>query len=737
MGTTPGRAAESALDRASALLHQGKHEEAEAIALQAIVDEPDFAARAWFLVGAARHSLQRPEAALAAMLHVLSLDPAQDEARRACAILYLELKRPSEALPLVEELCRRHPGDTSTIVDAGIVLEEVGDLPEALARYDAALKLSPRDYRARLNRGALLSRLGRLDDALLDNQALVRSHVGSAAAHYNLADVLLRLDRYAEALKAVERALRLAPATAESLMLRGLALAMLERDAEANASFMRAQELNPEGVQRYRAAAASTVGLAKEDSLTRDPRQIRLARLLERQKTCDWGERDRLIRGMRELAGDMRRASSPIEEVGLYHTALSLPLGAGEQQALAMGISSAIKIRVEDSPAAPRSSRRGNRIRLGFLSPNFREHPSAQQHGRHFALRDRSRFEVFAYSLHQGEGELRNRIVESCDEFREVSELGGREIADCIAHDGIDILVDLAGHMDFSRPEILALRPAPLRVSYMGLPATMGRELIDYRITDHFTTPYEEIVWWSEKLVFLPDTLWIYNDLEVVDSKAPGRVECGLPEQGFVFCCFNTSYKIEPDVFSVWMRLLRRVPGSVLWLLDTGPKTQRNLLREAAARGVEEERLVFAPRLQRAAHLARHACADLFLDTFYCGAHTTTADALWGGLPVLNWAGNTMASRIGASIVRAAGLQELIASDHVSYEDAAFRLATHPEELAALRERLARKRESGALFDTSRRVRELDRAFLMMWERHAAGLSPESFAVPSLDGPAR
>ncbi|MDT3737807.1 MAG: tetratricopeptide repeat protein [Denitratisoma sp.] len=737
MGTTPGRATESALDRASALLHQGKHEEAEATALQAIGDEPDFAARAWFLVGAARHRLQRPEAALAAMLHALSFDPAQDEALRACAILYLELKRPREALPLAEDLCRRHPGDISTIVDAGIILEEVGDLPAALARYDAALRLSPRDYRARLNRGALLSRLGRLKDALLDNQTLVRSHVGSAAAHYNLADVLLRLDRYADALAAVERALRLAPATAEYHMLRGLVLAMLERDAEASASFMRAHELNPEGARRYRAAAASTVGLAKEDGLTRDPRQIRLARLLERQKTCDWGERDRLIRGMRELAGDIRRASSPIEEMGLYHTALSLPLSAGEQQALAQGISSALKIRLGDRPPATFASRRGNRIRLGFLSPNFREHPSAQQHGRHFALRDRSCFEVFAYSLHQGEGELRKRIVESCDEFREVSELGDREIAACIAYDGIDILVDLAGHMDFSRPEVLALRPAPLRVSYMGLPATMGRELIDYRITDHFTTTHEEIAWWSEKLVFLPDTLWIYNDLEVIDSKTPSRIECGLPERGFVFCCFNTAYKIEPDVFSVWMHLLLRVPGSVLWLLEAGPETSRNLLREAAARGVGQERLVFAPRLPRAAHLARHVCADLFLDTFYCGAHTTTADALWGGLPVLNWAGNTMASRIGASIVRAAGLPELIASDHVSYEDAAFRLATHPDELGALRERLARMRESGTLFDTSHRVRELDQAFLMMWERHAAGLSPESFAVPPLDGPAR
>lgn len=277
---------------------------------------------------------------------------------------------------------------------------------------------------------------------------------------------------------------------------------------------------------------------------------------------------------------------------------------------------------------------------------------------------------------------------------------------------------------------MLALRPAPLRVAYLGLPATMGAELVDYRILDRSTVTPGQEAFWSEKLVFLPQTAFLYNDRETLAAVRPRRHEGGLPEDGFVFCCFNAPYKIEPEVFAVWMRLLAAVPGSVLWLIDGGEAVRRNLQREAAARGIAPARLVFAPRQPRAEHLARHACADLFLDTFYCGAMATAADALWSGLPVLTCEGETMAANQSTSIVRAAGLPELVASGREAYEATALRLATTPDELADLRERLARHRTNCALFDTARRVRELDWAFETMWRRHLAGLPPESFAVP-------
>jgi predicted O-linked N-acetylglucosamine transferase (SPINDLY family) len=303
-------------------------------------------------------------------------------------------------------------------------------------------------------------------------------------------------------------------------------------------------------------------------------------------------------------------------------------------------------------------------------------------------------------------------------------------VAGLLRLDGIDILVDLAGYTDSSKPEILALQPAPLRVSYLGMPATLGGNLIDYRLTDAATTPPETTTCWPEKLVYLPDTFFIYNDQEEIADTRPIRDAHNLPEGGFVFCCFNSSYKIEPDVFGVWMRLLHEVSGSVLWLVDGGDALKRNLRREASLRGIDPQRIIFAPRLPVADYLARYACADLFLDTFYYNAGTTAADALWAGLPVLTRTGSTMASRQGASIVRAAGLPELVAPDQAAYEATALRLARQPQELAALRERLVRDRRACPLFDTARRVRELDRAFEMMWQRHLAGLQPESFAVP-------
>lgn len=723
-----------ALEQAEVLLKAGRGAEAEAIAGQAMESDPT-SARAWYLIGVARHQQKRAEDALAAMERALALDSELDGARQAGATLLLGLKRPRAALALIEEFARRRPGDVKAMTDAGIVLEEMGDLPAALARYDEALRKDPKDFRARLNRGILLSRLGRLDEALRDYQLLVRSYVGSAAAHYNLADILLRLDRYEEALAVSDRALRLAPSDANILMQRGLILAMLERDAEASKSFSQAHAVNGRTAENYRLAAATAAGLSEGRELTEDPRQIRLARLLERQKSCDWADRDRLIRGMQELAADLRRAPSHLYDMGLYFTALSLPLSGMEQLALATGIAADALARTAEAGRVKQSSKRHGKIRLGFISPDFREHPTAQLLWRQLAGHDRSRFEVFAYSLHRGDGsELSQRIKSSCDTFREVFTLNAQEIAARIALDDIDILVDRAGYTDFSRPEVLALRPAPLQVSYLGLPATMGADFIDYRITDELTTPRTEADCWAEKLAYLPDTLWIYNDKEEIADRVPSRTECGLPERGFVFCCFNGSYKIDPEVFDIWTRLLQRVPGSILWLLDAGEAVRRNLQREAASRGVASERLLFAPRLPRSEHLARHACADLFLDTLHYNAHTTAADALWAGLPVLTCPGRTMASCIGASVVGAAGLNELIAPNSAAYEEMAFQLAMKPDHVAALREKLARERSTCTLFDTAGRVRELDLCFLMMWERHLAGLAPASFTVTRRGG---
>lgn len=300
--------------------------------------------------------------------------------------------------------------------------------------------------------------------------------------------------------------------------------------------------------------------------------------------------------------------------------------------------------------------------------------------------------------------------------------------ADRIRKDGVQILVDLKGYTGGARPMILALRPAPIQVSYLGYPATMGTSAIDYIIVDRIVAPPEDRVFYSEKLAHMPSCYQV-NDSTRAISAAPSRQDCGLPDGAFVFCCFNASYKITPKIFSIWTKLLKLVPGSVLWLLDSNPHATANLKREAADRGVDPARLVFAPHLPYPGHLARFAVADLFLDTFPYNAHTLSSDALWGGCPVLTCSGRTFASRVAASLLHSVGLPELICHSFSEYESLALVLARNPERLYSLRQRLQATRPTAPVFDTKSFTKNLEAAFLTMWGLYHHGESPRPFAV--------
>lgn len=721
---------EAILAAAAELLRTDRAAEAAA-RLEPFCELQPQSARAWFLTGLARQRLRRPEAALAALERALELDARLTDAFELKAALLSELARPAEALAVLQRLAALVAENPKLLADTAIALESLGRHDEALAGYERALRLDPACFPALLNRGALLARLGRLGEALANNQQFVRRYVGSADAHYNLADVLLMLGRDAEALACTESALRLAPRKAEIHMLRGLALSMLRRFAEARAAFAAAEAIDPAAVRRFRLRAAQAVG-AGAGELGDDPREIYLARILERQKLCDWSGRPQLLAQLRELLAELAVAVRPVKEKAIAFNAMALPLVPAEQRLLAEAVHAGVAAAagggsvLQGSSGAP-----ARRLRIGYLSPDFREHPTAYNLWRLLELHDRQAFEVHGYSLRGDDGSgVRRRIEMHCDVFLELSGLSDEEAAQRISRDGIDILVDRTGYQDYSRPGIPARRPAPLIVSYMGMPATLGG-LAGYRITDIVTTPPGEDDHWNEALIRLPDTLWMYDNPPL--DAAPAREECGLPRQGFVFCCFNNSFKIEPDVFDVWMRLLRETEGGVLWLIDGGEALRRNLRREAQARGVAPERLVFAPRLPRAQHLARHACADLFLDTFYCNAHTTAVDALWAGLPVLTCAGTTMAARLGASVVRAAGLEELVAATREEYAARALELARQPQALAALGARLRSGRDACALFDLKRRAREIETAYRIIWQRHRDGLPPAPFPVARPD----
>jgi predicted O-linked N-acetylglucosamine transferase (SPINDLY family) len=330
---------------------------------------------------------------------------------------------------------------------------------------------------------------------------------------------------------------------------------------------------------------------------------------------------------------------------------------------------------------------------------------------------------------------LRQRVERAFARVIDVAGINDAEAAAMIRRLEIDIAVDLMGYTNGSRTSILALRPVPIQVNYLGYPATMGADFIDYIIADSTTIPKDDFAFYSEKVVWLPDTFQVNDRKRAIADATPSRHDCGLPEGGFVFCCFNNSYKIRPAEFDIWMRLLKSIDGSVLWLREQHPSTTANLQREAERCGVAAGRLIFAPRAQGMAdHLARLRLADLFLDTLPYNAHTTASDALWAGLPVLTCRGATFAGRVAASVLQAVGLPELIASSPAEYEEQALRLARDPVALAALKSKLLRNRDTYPLFDTDRFTRHIEAAYRAMYERLQRGEPPRPIAIDAVDG---
>jgi predicted O-linked N-acetylglucosamine transferase (SPINDLY family) len=372
------------------------------------------------------------------------------------------------------------------------------------------------------------------------------------------------------------------------------------------------------------------------------------------------------------------------------------------------------------------------KIRIAYLSADFHTHATAYLIAELIELHDRDAFEVIGVSFGpEDHSELRARLRGAFDEFVDVSERSDLEIAQYLLAHEVDIAIDLKGYTRHSRPGMLALRPAPIQVNYLGYPSTMGASFIDYLVADPVVVPPEHRSSYSEKIAFLPNCYQVNDRKRPIDVRTPSRREERLPEDAFVFCSFSGTWKITPEFFSLWMRLLQAVPGSVLWLIEQNRWAVDNLRREAAARGIATERLVFAPFAANPRHLARHRLADLFLDTLPCNAHTTASDALWAGLPVLTCMGRSFAGRVGASLIHAVGLPMLVAESMEDYEQTALELARNPARLASLRAALLRNGPTSALFDTTRFCRDLETAYRLMWRRHQRGESPEDFTVGS------
>ena len=718
----------SALERGTELLSAGRAADAEAIFLSCCDEAPDDP-QAWFMLGAARHTLGRLDHALAAFDRAHACDPESVRVLTARATVLALLDRRDEARETYRRALALKPDDAQVLANIGILCEDAGQLAAALDYYTQALTAQPDHYAALLNRGALLLRLERYDEALEATERLVEAHPMEAEAHFNQAEALLALDRYEEALAACEAALRLQPRYVKAHVSRGLALSACGRLEEATQAFATARALDPQQLDAYVNSLETDEEQASREF---DPRLIYLLRAHRRLDRCDWSGRSEYVENFERLVLSAAGTPSELSHRALAFNSLAAGLSAPAHLALTKAISKRIaaSVRVLDRSRSKKQGARG-KLRIGYVSANFRRHANGYNTRRLYALHDRSRYEVYGYSLQPGDGsEVRAEIERGCDVFRDISEMSDRDAAQRIYSDGIDVLIDLAGYTRLSRTEIMALSPAPVQVSYQGFPGTMGAEFIQYAMVDRFVCPPGAERFWSEQLVYLPHAYFTASGDAPAATSCEDRRAAGLPETGFVFCAFSEPYKIEPRIFEVWMRLLRTLPEAILWLMAGDAQTVRtNLKREAEARGVAGDRLIFAPFLPRERHLARLGFADLFLDTVTYTAHTTAADALWMGVPVLTCPGPSLAGRVGGSLLHALGLPELVVSNLEEYETCAVHLATDDSAHAELRRRLAAKLPRASFFDPARRARELEAAYETMWRRCEAGLPPESFAV--------
>ena len=622
----------------------------------------------------------------------------------------------------------------------GNALRQQGRREEAVAEWREALRLQPLYPEALNSLGATLHELGRTAEAIdvLRRALGIRPHYVKAL--FNLGNVLADVEEHDEALRSFRQALALQPGYRKALLSQAELLAKTGRAEAALACLDAAEHRDSAEVALARGSVLRRAGrldealAAFEGALALDPglHVARASRLELRSERCDWSERDEDVRALKAATAEaLARGDVPPLTASAAHR--FVPCGAEEQWRVARAAAGRMAARLQPLRASLAFSRQRpprDRLRLGYLSCDFRN--NAVGHLTHglFGLHDRRRFEVLAFSYGPDDGSVyRRRAMADADRFLDIAAVSHAESARRIHDAGVDILVDLVGGAGNGRLEICALRPAPIQVHFLGYPATTGADFIDYLIADAVVAPEGMDRFFEERLVRLPGSYQVNDHQQAVAETLPTREACGLPPEGFVFACFNANYKIEPRIFDVWMRILTRVPGSVLWLLETSPASEANLRREAASRSVEASRLVFAKLIGKPEHLARHALAGLFLDTPLCNAHTTASDALWAGLPVLTCPGEGFASRVAASLLMAVGLPGLIAPDLAAYEERAVELALEPQDRRQVREALAANRWTMSLFDTPRFVLGLERAYSKMWELHRAGEAPRSFAA--------
>jgi predicted O-linked N-acetylglucosamine transferase (SPINDLY family) len=638
------------------------------------------------------------EAAEKVYKNILKSNPDNFDALHLLGVIAGQKGNDELAIDLISKAIIINSKDARSHYNLGFSLQKLKYYELALTCYEQAILLEPNYAVAFSNRASIFKELGKFDVALESyNQALTLSP-GNAEDYSNRAVVLTSLHRAEEAIADCEQAILLLPTFHKAHYNLGLALLALKKIDEAVLAF--------------------------SNALTLYPQYEYLSGLLlhTQMKLCAWQDfQDKAPYLIEKIHGGKKVSSA--FPIFAFADDLVIQRKSAEIWSDDKHPYNSLLGQITKHPRHPK-------IRLGYFSADFHNHATAYLMAELFERHDKDKFELIAFSFGpETKDEMQLRVSQAFDHFINVASLSDLEIALLSRELGIDIAIDLKGVTQDYRLSIFSYRAAPIQVSYLGYPGTLGADYIDYLIADKTLIPRQSQQHYSEKIVYLPNSYQVNDRHRVIAPTQFTKKELGLPEDAFVFCCFNNNFKITPDIFDSWVRILKAVDSSVLWLLQDNPTAAMNLQKEAASRGLDPARLVFAKRMDLPEHLARHKAADLFLDTTPCNAHTTASDALWAGLPLLTCMGESFASRVAASLLNAIGLPELVTESLVEYEALAITLATTPVKLKTLKEKLERNRLTTPLFNTELFTKHIEEAYTQIYERYQADLPPEYFEV--------
>jgi predicted O-linked N-acetylglucosamine transferase (SPINDLY family) len=633
-----------------------------------------------------------------------------------------------QAQIMCEQILVVEPKHADALHLLGVIAYQMSNPQHAIDLISRAIDIDSTQAAFYSNRGSALQALMQLTCAVQDYDRAIAIQPDFADAYFNRGNALLSLMQFGMAVESYNDAIKLEPDFAAAFFNRGIALQELRQLQPALESYDSAIRLNPNYAEAYADRATVLVKLRQlDDAITAYEKAISInshvdylfgALLFTKMKLCDWSDFNNNITELVKRIENNEKSSAGFPTLSL----ITSP--AIQRHAAEIWLND--RYPFNDSLGAIPKILPSNKIRIGYFSGDFHSHPVLILLAELFEQHDKNRFELVAFSFGPDDNdEMRQRARSAFDHFIDVREQSDKAVALLAREMGITIAVDLGGATASARPGIFSYRAAPIQVNFLGYPGTMGADYIDYLIADKTIIPDTHQQHYAEKIVYLPS--YQPNDsTRIISNRQFTKQELGLPEEGFVFCCFNDNYKITPSIFDSWMQILKAAEGSVLFLYADASTAEHNLRKQADARGVDSGRLIFAERVpNRSDYLARYKCVDLFLDTTPYNAHATASDALWAGLPVLTLAGETFASRVAASLLNAIGLPELITHTQAGYEALAIELATNPIKLGAIKEKLTANRLTTPLFNTVEYAKHIENAYTQMVERYQAGLPPD------------